>query len=101
MEGRNIKFLRAVDVGGNRQLPMSDLKSLCIEAGFTDVETYIASGNVVFTSRAGAASAKVMLEARLRAYAGKPVGVEIRTAKELSTILGQNPFRSGEPVTHT
>src|SRR5262245_13914855 len=51
MMARYITLLRAVNVGGTGKLPMSDLKSLCIEAGFTDVETYIASGNVVFTSR--------------------------------------------------
>ena len=43
-----VALLRAVNVGGTGKLPMSDLTALCEAAGFTKVETYIASGNVVF-----------------------------------------------------
>src|SRR6478735_3955744 len=46
-----IALLRAVNVGGTGKLPMSELKAMCEKAGFTQVRTYIASGNVVFTSR--------------------------------------------------
>ena len=92
-----IALLRAINVGGTGKLPMADLRSMCVAAGFAEVETYIASGNVVFTSSAKSASAKAVLESRLRAYAGKPVGVAIRTATELSAILEQNPFPSNEP----
>jgi uncharacterized protein (DUF1697 family) len=45
-----IALLRAVNVGGTGKLSMSDLKALCLDAGFADVRTYIASGNVVFRS---------------------------------------------------
>ncbi len=40
-----------MNVRGTGKLAMADLKALCQEAGFTDVETYIASGNVVFGSK--------------------------------------------------
>ena len=46
-----IALLRAVNVGGTGKLPMSELKSICETLGFAGVRTYIASGNVVFTSR--------------------------------------------------
>jgi uncharacterized protein (DUF1697 family) len=46
-----IALLRAVNVGGTGKLPMSELKAMCEEIGFTSVRTYIASGNVVFVSR--------------------------------------------------
>ena len=42
-----IALLRAVNVGGTGKLPMGDLKRLCEKAGFRNVRTYIASGNVV------------------------------------------------------
>ena len=45
-----IALLRAVNVGGTGKLAMSDLKSICERAGFKRVQTYIASGNVVFSS---------------------------------------------------
>jgi uncharacterized protein (DUF1697 family) len=53
-----IALLRAVNVGGTGKLPMSDLKSICEELGFTSVRTYIASGNVVFASRKSEAAIK-------------------------------------------
>jgi uncharacterized protein (DUF1697 family) len=87
-----IALLRAVNVGGTGKLPMTDLKAMCLDAGFTEVRTYIASGNVVFNSKAAAAKVKSTLEARLLAYAGKPVGVVIRTAAELAAVVKANPF---------
>jgi uncharacterized protein (DUF1697 family) len=94
---RYIALLRAVNVGGTGKLPMVDLKSLCQEAGFVRVETYIASGNVVFDSKAAAAKVKSQLEARLLAYAGKPVGVLVRTGPEMHAVLKANPFPDGAP----
>jgi uncharacterized protein (DUF1697 family) len=75
-----IALLRATNVGGTEKLPMADLKSICDGAGFAHVETYIASGNVVFESKAAPSKVKAKLEAGLLAYAGKPVGVVLRTA---------------------
>ncbi len=71
---------------------MADLKTMCEAAGFQAVRTYIASGNVVFRSRLGEAEAKAALELRLRAYAGKPVGIVMRTATEMAEVLARNPF---------
>ena len=92
-----VALLRAVNVGGTGKLPMADLKALCIDTGFAEVETYIASGNVVFTSAAKADVAKTKLEKALHTYAKKPVGVVIRTAAELAAILKQNPFGNEKP----
>lgn len=87
-----IALLRAVNVGGTGKLPMSGLKTMCEEAGFSHVRTYIASGNVLFESTASETRVKQALEARLEAYAGKPVGVVVRTAAELAAVLAGNPF---------
>jgi uncharacterized protein (DUF1697 family) len=87
-----VALLRAVNVGGTGKLPMSELKAMCEALGFTGVRTYIASGNVVFTSRKSEAAVKKALEARLEAYAGKAVGVMVRTADEILAVLKHNPF---------
>jgi uncharacterized protein (DUF1697 family) len=87
-----ILLLRAANVGGTGKLPMSDLKRLCVKAGFRNVRTYIASGNVVAERDGAAAEAKAALEAELQAYAGKPVGVIVRTTAEMSKVLANNPF---------
>jgi uncharacterized protein (DUF1697 family) len=87
-----IALLRAVNVGGTGKLPMSELKAMCEELGFSEVRTYIASGNVVFASRKSEAAVKAALEKRLETYAGKPVGVLVRTADEMAKVLADNPF---------
>jgi uncharacterized protein (DUF1697 family) len=92
-----IALLRAVNVGGTGKLPMTELKAMCVAEGFADVQTYIASGNVVFASGLPAAMVKAALEKRLAAYAGKPVGVIIRTAMELAAVLKANPFPRAQP----
>ncbi len=92
-----IALLRAVNVGGTGKLPMADLRAMCEAAGFRNVRTYIASGNVVFDTAGSAAKAKSALEAALERYAGKPVGVAIRTAAEMAQVLADNPFPDAAP----
>ncbi|HTE16637.1 MAG TPA: DUF1697 domain-containing protein [Burkholderiales bacterium] len=92
-----IALLRAVNVGGTGKLPMAKLKAMCSELGFVNVRTYIASGNIVFESKASAAKVKGMLEAKLKTYAGKAVGVLIRTQPEMAAVLANNPFPGAAP----
>ena len=87
-----VALLRAVNVGGTDKLAMSELKAMCDELGFTSAKTYIASGNVVFKSGKSEAAIKSALEKRLETYAGKPVGVLIRTAAEMAQVAADNPF---------
>ncbi|HEY5207622.1 MAG TPA: DUF1697 domain-containing protein [Roseiarcus sp.] len=87
-----VVLLRAVNVGGAGKLPMSDLKHLCEKAAFRNVRTYIASGNVVAERDGSEAEAKAALEAELRAHAGKPVGVIVRTGAEMAKVAANNPF---------
>jgi len=77
-----IALLRAVNLGPTNKLPMPELKAMCERLGFADVKTYIASGNVVFTTKKTGAQVKAGLEAELAKFAGKPVGVIVRTAEE-------------------
>src|SRR5690349_11133753 len=92
-----VALLRAVNVGGTGKLPMSELKAMCEELGFTQVRTYIASGNVVFASRKSETAIKAALEKRLATYAGKSVGVMVRTAAEMAQVSAGNPFPKAAP----
>jgi uncharacterized protein (DUF1697 family) len=92
-----VALLRAINVGGTAPLPMSDLKRMCEALGFGGVRTYIASGNVVFISRKSEAAVKAALEDRLEAYAGKPIGVLVRTAAEMALVAAENPFPNAPP----
>src|SRR5262245_2894057 len=94
---RYVALLRAVNVGGTGKLPMAEVRAICCDAGFIRVETYIASGNVIFESKGAASKVKAELEARLLVYAKKPVGVVLRTAAEMAAVLKANPFPKAEP----
>ncbi|HWY16087.1 MAG TPA: DUF1697 domain-containing protein [Rhizomicrobium sp.] len=94
---RYVALLRAVNVGGTGRLLMSDLVAMCHDAGFVRVETYIASGNVVFESKVAAPKVKAELEIRLQAHAGKPIGVVVRSASEMQAVLDANPFPKADP----
>jgi uncharacterized protein (DUF1697 family) len=94
---RYVALLRAVNVGKTGKLPMADLKAMCVQAGFLHVQTYIASGNVVFDSDAAPARLKAALEARLQDDTGRPVGVIIRSAPEMQAMLTANPFPDAAP----
>ena len=90
-------MLRGVNVGGTGKLPMAELRARCEGLGFTDVRSYIASGNVVFGTNQTEAAVKRLLERSLEAYARKTIGVLVRTGPELAAVLRNNPFASAPP----
>jgi len=92
-----IGLLRAVNVGGTGKLPMADLRSLCTDLGFTDVATYIQSGNVVFRTRLSEAKAKAALEAALAKRLGKPAAVIMRSHEEMLAVERANPYPEAAP----
>ncbi len=92
-----IALLRAVNVGGTGKLPMSALTAMCERIGFSKVRTYIASGNVVVDSTLSERHVRRQLETELERYAGKSVGVLVRTSAEMANILANNPFPRAAP----
>jgi uncharacterized protein (DUF1697 family) len=92
-----VALLRAVNVGGTGKVLMTELTAMCKACGFARVRTYIASGNVVFDFKGSASHVKALLEAQLAAYAGKPVGVLVRTGDEMAAVLAANPFPAAAP----
>lgn len=87
-----VALLRAVNVGGSGKLPMKELKAMCEEAGFESVQTYIASGNVVFRAEDDAGRIKEILETRLTDYAGAKMDVFVRSAREMRDLVDINPY---------
>src|SRR3954452_756372 len=90
--GRMVALLRAVNVGG-RKLPMAELRTLCAELGWTDVATYIQSGNVVFTAPGEAEAVEAQLEKAIKEKFGLEVPVIVRGRAEWAEYSGLNPFR--------
>jgi uncharacterized protein (DUF1697 family) len=88
-----VALLRAVNVGG-RKLPMADLRELVESLGFSDVRTYIQSGNVVFSS--SRAPTPTVLEAAIEQRFGLIVDVILRSAAQLERALEQDPFPAAD-----
>jgi uncharacterized protein (DUF1697 family) len=88
---RLIAFLRAINVGGHT-VTMERLRKEFEALGLKDVETFIASGNVIFTSRADPAALEKKIEARLRASLGYDVATFVRTDAEVAAVAGYQPF---------
>ena len=76
---------------------MSELTALCEQAAFSDVKTYIQSGNVVFRTRLSEAKAQATLERALSQKLGTPAVVVLRTADQLEALIAANPFKREPP----
>jgi len=91
----SIAFLRAINVGG-RQVAMAPLRALFESLGFTEVSTYIASGNVRFSTRGRGAALESKIEAALEEEFGFVVETFVRTDAELESVLDAVPFAPAE-----
>ena len=89
---RYVAFLRAINVGGH-VVKMNVLREQFEALGFADVETFIASGNVLFSSRAKTVAAlERKIEGRLKAALGYEVATFVRTCDEVSAMAAYAPF---------
>ena len=89
---RVVAFLRAINVGGHN-VKMDQLRSLIGGYGLTGVETFIASGNVIFEcDRRKRADVESLLESRLEIDLGYPVATFVRTTFELAEVVAAQPF---------
>jgi len=86
-----VALIRAVNVAG-RQLKMADLRRIAEELKLGSPRTYIASGNLVFTSNKSESALKSALEKALGKHWGVTVNVLIRTAGEMAEVVKANPF---------
>src|SRR5512137_2279952 len=88
-----ISLLRGINVGGLKRLPMDTLRGIYAGMGFTNVRTYVQSGNVVFDSLQGDRSVLVrQIEDQIEHKCGFHVEVFIRQAHDMLGILSNNPF---------
>jgi len=88
---RFVVLLRAINTG-KRKAPMDQLSQACREAGFADVETYIQSGNLVFSSDDAAAGVEAAIEKVVQDRFGFFAETIARTAKQWSAYAAGSPF---------
>jgi len=88
-----IALLRGINVSGQKKIKMSDLKLLIEDIGFHDVETYIQSGNVIFTSKERwNEKLKSKISSGIKRKFGFDVQIIILTPKEIESTIKNNPF---------
>jgi uncharacterized protein (DUF1697 family) len=90
---RYAALLRGINVGGNKKVPMADLRAMVTALGFGDAKTLLQSGNLVFTAKA---QPTPRLETQLEGATESKLGVScsylLRTADEWTRIIAGNPF---------
>jgi uncharacterized protein (DUF1697 family) len=92
-----VALLRGVNLVGKSTLKMADLKAIADELGLQDARTFIASGNLLFTSDVAEEPLRRMLEQRLQQHMSKDVRVMLRTAGEMEAVARANPFSEAPP----
>src|SRR5690606_10038868 len=90
-------FLRGINLG-NRRMKMAELKSCLEVAGFSEVKTILASGNVRLVAEGPEAQLKAKLEKAIAEKFGFEVGVVLRSEDELAKMLSENPFGALDPT---
>ena len=88
-----ISLLRGINVGGNKKIPMTDLRELYKALKLSNIQIYINSGNVIFDSDDSAQNIKSKLEQAILKKFGFDVTVMIRTKAELEEVVRKNPFK--------
>jgi uncharacterized protein (DUF1697 family) len=93
-----VSLFRGINVGGNNPVRMDDLKELHKSLGLQEVETYIQSGNVVFTSdEVDWTQIQKDIEDGFAQKFGFQVKVMVRTADEFNAMVENNPFQN-QPI---
>lgn len=91
-----VAFLRAINVGGHT-VKMDHLRSLFEGMGFANVETFIASGNVIFDSRSRNTTAlERKIEKHLRDALGYEVATFVRATSEVAAVANSKPFSAAD-----
>jgi len=93
-----ICMLRGVNVGGHNLIKMDALKALCVSLKLKDPQTYVQSGNVIFsTEENDLAKLGTRIQDAIERKIGFRPNVMLRTAAEMRKVVARNPFakRSG------
>jgi uncharacterized protein (DUF1697 family) len=94
---RYAAFLRAINLGSTNKIAMPALRALAEGLGYSEVRTFINSGNLLFSAAGTDQAVAVALEQAITDAFGLRIDVAVRTEDELRTLLADNPFPDGDP----
>ena len=88
-----ISLLRGINLGGNKLVPMADLRTLCTGLRLRNVQTHLQSGNVLFhCNDADVAKVSERISAAIERKFGFHVDIVTRTPADLEDVIARNPF---------
>lgn len=87
-----VALLRGINVGGRNAVPMAALRSLCEKLGWSEVRTYIQSGNMLFEASGKAAALEAALEKAMESEFGFAPAAIIRSHGQWKSYVGANPL---------
>jgi len=88
-----VALLRGINVSGQKQIKMPDLKTLSEDLGFTKVQTYIQSGNVIFSAREKSnKKLEDKISSAIKSKFGFDVQVIVVTPEEIEYVIQKSPF---------
>jgi len=92
-----VALLRGINVSGQKQIKMPDLKTLSEDLGFTKVQTYIQSGNVIFSAKEKSSKRlEDKTSSAIKSKFGFDVPVIVVTPEEIEYVIQNNPFLKKE-----
>ena len=91
-----VALFRGINVGGKHILPMQDLRDQLAELGCEDVQTYIQSGNAVFSSVGNATELSGEIRDAIEAQFGFAPQILLLTVERFVTIASANPYPEAE-----
>lgn len=87
-----LALLRGINIGGRNKIVMAQLRSLCTDLGWDHVQSYIQSGNLVFTSDKSPDVLETELEQAIHEHLGLSIPVMARSAQHWLAYLHSPPF---------
>ncbi len=87
-----IALLRGINVSGANKVPMADLRAMLTGLGFDNVQTYIQSGNAVFSAVGDESTLRRGIEAAFIAQFGFAVPILVISSEALLAAIAANPF---------
>jgi uncharacterized protein (DUF1697 family) len=92
---RYAALLRGINVGGNKKVPMAELRAMTAKLGFDDPKTLLQSGNLVFSAKSQPmAKLELLLENATKKHIGVECSYLLRSAAEWEKIVAANPFKA-------
>lgn len=96
-----IAFLRGINVGGQKKMPMIEVREMMTRTGFKNVRTYIQSGNIIFKSELNSTKElQGLIHRAIEETFGFDVPVLVKTANEIRGVLLKNPYNNENDLAH-